>query len=244
MTKRIDVVVGSAERLAADFTRLTSALAADAIRERRRFTLAIPGGSVVERLISFLPEAPIDWSRVDLFWCDERCVPPTDPESNFAAAQRYLLNPIAPPGPRVYRMRGEDEDQVLAARLYATELESTLGTPPRLDLVVLGVGEDGHVCSLFPGHRALNELVDWVVVEPASPKPPPVRLTMTLPMIAAARHVVAAAFGSAKAPVVREALEDAEVSALPIALALRNAAWATVYLDDAAASMLKRDTPI
>jgi 6-phosphogluconolactonase len=83
-------------------------------------------------------------------------------------------------------------------------------------------------------------MADWVVVEPASPKPPPVRLTMTLPVIAVARHVVVAAFGGAKAPVVREGVEDPD-SSLPIALALRGAVKATLYIDDAAAAMLRSD---
>lgn len=237
MTATVDVVIGSAEALASEFAMRTSAMAGEAIRERRRFALAIPGGSVVERMVAALRTAAIDWTLVDLFWCDERCVPPEDPESNFAAAQRHLLGWIGADAPTVHRMRGESEDRVFAARLYASELEATLGTPPILDLIVLGVGEDGHVCSLFPGHRALHEMAEWVVVEPASPKPPPVRLTMTLPVIALARQVVIAAFGSAKAPVVREGLEDPD-SSLPMAMALRGATKATLYLDEVAAAML------
>jgi 6-phosphogluconolactonase len=237
MTGIVDVVNGSAEQLAREFVRRTSALAAVAMRERQCFALAIPGGSVVERLVGALRMAEIDWANVDLFWCDERCVPPGDPESNFFGARRHLLDALGASGPRVHRMRGEDDDHVFAAHRYGTDLEATLGVPPVLDLVLLGVGEDGHVCSLFPGHRALDELVNWVVVETASPKPPPVRLTITLPVIAAARHVAVAAFGSTKAAVVREALDDRE-SSLPVALALRGAARATIYLDDAAAAML------
>ena len=237
MTGIVDVVVGTAGWLAAEFASRTSAMALDAVRDRQRFALAISGGSVTERLVAALRSAAIDWGTVDLFWCDERCVPPSDPESNYAAARRYLLDSLESPGPRIHRMRGEDADRVFAAHCYAAELEATLGTPPVLDLVLLGVGEDGHVCSLFPGHHALHEIVDWVVVETAAPKPPPVRLTITLPVVAAARHVVVAAFGEEKSAVVADALGNPD-SSLPVALALRGAERATIYLDDAAASMI------
>ena len=87
MTGIVDVVVGSAGWLATEFASRTSAISRDAIRERQRVTLAISGGSVTERLVSALRTAEIDWGRADLFWCDERCVPPSDPESNFGAAR-------------------------------------------------------------------------------------------------------------------------------------------------------------
>ncbi|MBV6522605.1 MAG: Glucosamine-6-phosphate deaminase [Gemmatimonadaceae bacterium] len=239
MMGSMTVTVGAEERLAADFTRLVTKLAREAIVERRSFSMAIPGGSVLDRLVSRLVSASIDWSRVDLFWCDERAVPPSDAASNYGSARRLLLDRLASQGalPREHRMRGEVEDAPFAARLAATDLVATLGDPPSLDLMVMGVGEDGHVCSLFPGHRALLELVDRVIVEPASPKAPPVRLTMTLPVIAAARHVILAAFGSSKAAAMRVAIEDIQ-SALPVAMARRLAQRCTIYLDHDAAAML------
>lgn len=233
----VEIVTGPLEHLAARFATLVTSSAAEAIRGRHRFTMAIPGGSVVERLIAPLTGAAIEWEHVDLFWCDERCVPATDPDSNFAAAKRVLLDALGGKGPRVHRLRGEDDDRPMAARRYAAELTGILGAPPSLDLAVLGVGEDGHVCSLFPGHRALHEMAELVVVEPDAPKPPPARLTMTLPMIAAARQVVLAAFGSAKSAVMRDVIEGRE-SGLPAAMALRAARRTTIFLDAAAAGLL------
>ena len=107
-----------------------------------------------------------------------------------------------------------------------------LGLPPRLDIALLGVGTDGHVCSLFPGHALLDEEQQWVGVETAAPKPPTRRLTLTLPTLAAAELIVVAAFGTSKHDAVRSALRDPE-STLPLARALRRARRSLVLLDQA-----------
>jgi 6-phosphogluconolactonase len=122
-----------------------------------------------------------------------------------------------------------------AAEKYAGELIRVLGDPPRIDAMLLGVGDDGHVCSLFPNHPLLDEEHRWVAALSDSPKPPASRLTLTLPALAAARVLVLAAFGEAKASAVRAALWDSD-SSLPMALAIRRAEHALILLDPAAAA--------
>lgn len=120
-----------------------------------------------------------------------------------------------------------------AARAYEAELVRVLGNPPRFDIVLLGVGPDGHVCSLFPGHAALLEVSQRVLPIADSPKPPPRRLTLTLPALADA-DIYIAAFGAAKADVIREALAT-PASPLPVARAARAGRSAVFLLDDEAA---------
>jgi 6-phosphogluconolactonase len=164
-------------------------------------------------------------------------VPPQSADSNFGAFERLLLEPLGAERPRVHRMAGEDPDPERAAREYAATLRFVLGSPPVLDLALLGVGEDGHIASLFPGRAALHATEPQVLVEEASPKPPPLRLTLSLDVLAGAREVIVAAFGTAKAAAMAQVLQDPE-SELPLALLLRRAPRATVMLDEEAASAL------
>jgi 6-phosphogluconolactonase len=128
-------------------------------------------------------------------------------------------------------------DLAAAAALYEAELVRVLGEPPRLDHCLLGMGPDGHVCSLFPGHPLLAEAVRRVAAVEDSLKPPPRRLTLTLPVLHQAAELCVAAFGRAKAAAIAAALED-DSSRLPVALALRGARRAVVMLDREAASGL------
>jgi len=207
--------------------------------ERGRFALAIPGGSVAETFLPSLVDADIAWDRVDLFFCDERCVSPEDPDSNFGAAQRLLLAPLGDDGPSVHRMAGEDPDPERAARDYAATLRFVLGRTPQLDLVLLGLGEDGHVASLFPGRPALDAMDPAVLFELDAPKPPRSRLTLSLDVLASAREVIVAAFGYSKAGAVAYALH-APASASPLARLLARAHAATLMLDEEAASVIVR----
>ena len=196
------------------------------------FSIALPGGSVATSCFPLLAKAELDWPRVHLLWGDERAVPPDHADSNYAVAKRLLIDACSIPIENVHRMPADDTDLDRAARDHE-EVVRAIG----LDLALLGVGPDGHVCSLFPGHALLNEHERWVRAIEDSPKPPSSRLTLTLPALANAREVVVVATGASKAEVVREALED-ETSLLPLALAIRCARAATVILDEAAASML------
>ena len=232
-----DVVVAPPSVLAERWAAHCAAAASEAIRERGRYSLAIPGGSVAARFLPTMVGADIPWEHVDLFFCDERCVPPDNPDSNFGAADRLLLSELGKRGPRVHRMRGEDPEPKIAARDYADALRSVLGSPPVLEMALLGVGEDGHVASLFPGHPAISATDREVLVETSAPKPPARRLTLSLGVLASARAVVIAAFGVAKAAAIREALRSTG-SASPLARLVRSAARVTLMLDEGAASGL------
>ena len=225
---------------------LSQALAACFEAEARRaqaargfFSVALPGGSVGTTFFPRLAEAAVDWSRTEFFWGDERAVPPSDPESNFGLARSLWLEPAGVPAPRIHRMEAEAAEPEAAAEAYADAMVRLLGAPPRLDLALLGVGPDGHVCSIFPGHPLLREEGRYVAFVGDSPKPPPRRLTLTLPVLAAAELIVVAALGPEKAEVVREALKRPE-STLPVALVTRRARRAIFFLDGDAASRLSR----
>jgi 6-phosphogluconolactonase len=203
------------------------------------FSVALPGGSVATTFFPRLSQAAVDWSRIHFFWGDERAVPPSDPESNFGAARSLWLDPAGIRASQIHRMEADAADLDAAARAYADTMMLVLGVPPRLDLVILGVGPDGHVCSLFPGHPLLLEESRSVAVVLDSPKPPPRRLTLTLPVLAAAELVVVAALGRGKAEIVREAAEEPS-SALPVAQVARRARRCLFLLDSEAASRLAR----
>lgn len=226
---RIVVSESPAEALVAHVTGAARA----SISRSAAFTIALPGGSVATSCFPLLAAAAIEWTAVHLFWGDERAVAPDHADSNFGLAKRLLIDQIAVPAENVHRMPADREDLTLTA----AEHEAELRRHP-LDVALLGVGPDGHVCSLFPGHALLQEETRWVAAIEDSPKPPPRRLTLTLPALLAAREIVVVATGAAKAEVVREALEDPQ-STLPLALVLRRAARVTVILDGAAAGPLE-----
>jgi 6-phosphogluconolactonase len=229
-----ELIVDKPEAISATLVRRVEDLAGTALRERGRFALALPGGSAAETFIPALAGAKVDWAGVDLFWGDERAVPPDHPDSNYGLARSLWLKSGGPPAARVHRMPADAPDLEAAARAYEARLVERLGTPPSLDVALLGVGPDGHICSLFPGHALLRETVHFVAPIEDSPKAPPRRLTLTLAALAAARLLVVGAFGAGKAAVMREALDD-EKSNLPLALALRRAPRSLVLLDPAAA---------
>jgi 6-phosphogluconolactonase len=206
------------ERLADEFSRE----AARAIDRRGFFAVAIPGGSVAVGGFPALAALPIDWRRTHFFWVDERAVPPDHPESNFAVAQTHWLGPAHVPAESIHRMPAEGPDLAAAAVTYGEELTRVLGARPRLDFVLLGVGLDGHVASLFPGHAALLEEERLVVPVMDAPKPPARRLSLSMPMLTEAERVLVVAFDGSKADVIQEAVERKD-SWLPVALVLRRA---------------------
>jgi 6-phosphogluconolactonase len=236
------VVVASAERLRTRFVAFALRGAAEALAAHGRFALAVPGGSVVASLLAALPAAPLPWARTDVFWCDERAVPASDVRSNLGASAAGWLGALSTTGVRIHPMLADADTLVADAAHHAARLVAALGTPPVLDLAVLGVGEDGHVASLFPGHPALEVRDRWVLAIDDAPKAPPARLTLTLPVLTAARRLVVAAFGEGKRAVMREALEDAACP-LPVARVLRASAQALVLLDEAAGAGLTTGRP-
>jgi 6-phosphogluconolactonase len=219
-----DLPARAAERIALELTR--------AITARGSASLALAGGTTPKATYEALAGLPLDWSVIDVFFGDERCVPADHPDSNYRMAKAALFDRIAIPSSRVHRMAGELADRDAAARSYEAEL------PERLDVAVLGIGEDAHTASLFPGAAALREesrRVLPVTGPKPPPKPPPERLSLTPPALRAARVCVVLCSGAGKAEPVRRALMDPlDIVATPIQLA-RDGVW---FLDAAAASAL------
>jgi 6-phosphogluconolactonase len=232
-----DVVIDSRQRLADDCARRFGRAAADAIAVRGRFACAVPGGSVAETCFPSFAQVAVDWPHTHVFWGDERAVPPSDSQSNYSLAWRLWLSHVDVPPEQVHRMPAESADLDRAAAAYDLDLRGTIGDPPSLDLILLGVGPDGHVCSLFPGHRALNERTCYAVGVDDAPKPPPRRMTLTLPAIRAARAIVVCAFGNEKAEAVRDAL-GGHAGESPLALATRDHPQVAWLLDAGAAAGL------
>lgn len=200
-----------------------TALAGAAIARRGRFTAALSGGSTPRALYSLLSSAEFcgrtDWPRVHLFFGDERCVPPDHPESNFRMVEETLLEGGRIPASNVHRMAGEKEPAEAAAA-YETELRnffaSAGGRRPRLDLILLGLGEDGHTASLFPGTAALDETERWVTAVYVE-KLQSYRLTLTLPLINAAAQATFLVSGPGKAAVLERILGAPGVDDYPAA---------------------------
>lgn len=233
----LELIVDKPEALVATLARRFQDEARQALAASGRFAVVLTGGSLATTFFPALARAAVDWSHVDFFWGDERAVTPDDPESNFGAARRLWLEPANVPSDRTHRMPADTPDLDAAARAYEADLTAAIGTPARPDLALLGVGPDGHVCSLFPGHAALTETVRAVLAVRDSPKPPAARLTLTLPVLTRAGLVVVAALGDSKAAAVRDALQNAD-SLLPLARVVRGASRILVLLDPAAASRL------
>ncbi len=232
MTPRVvvDDLPGLRGILAKEFQKQAS----EVIARREKFIVALPGGSVASAFFPTLAALAVDWTRIEVFWVDERAVPPDHPDSNFALATKLLLVPARVPGPRTHRMYGELPDLEQAARRATDDLKLIAGDPPFIDFVLAGVGDDGHVASIFSSTGARSPKVDHPVIPVYdAPKPPPRRLTLTLPVLARAGSVVVAAFGASKAAAMRGALHDAN-AVTPVAELLRAAASSLVLLDRAA----------
>ncbi len=232
-----ELVVDTPSRLAHVFADHFATLAREAIAARGQFSCALPGGSVADTFFPVLAGMPLSWQKVDFFWGDERAVGPNDPNSNYGLAKRLLLDPLRADPQRMHRMVAEGGDLDAAARAYEEELVRVLGDPPRIDLVVLGLGPDGHVCSLFPGHPLLRERERRVAAITDSPKPPPRRITFTVRPLAEARAICVAAFGASKAQAIRRAVQEPD-SGSPAAVVVRAALRAALLIDPAAASLL------
>ena len=229
-----EIVVQDPLALADRMSAVVAADARDALASGGRFSVALSGGSLATGFFPSLARQDTDWTRADFFWCDERAVPPEHADSNYAAARTLWLEPARVPVERLHRMPADLPDLEGAAAAYESELARVLGPSPAIDVVLLGVGPDGHVASLFPGHPALEDESRSVLAVFDSPKPPPRRLTLTVPVLARAGRVVVAAAGQAKADVVRESLKNA-ASDLPLARVLRRAGRSLVLLDPEAA---------
>ncbi len=228
---RVEVLSGPEElaRRAAD--EVVTALG-EAIERRSRASWVLAGGSTPRRLYELLAARPraLDWRRVHLFWGDERCVEPSSPASNFGLARDTLLARLPFAGERVHRLRGE-LTPAEAARRYSREVEAALARDP-FDLVLLGLGADGHVASLFPGAKPpLGEVV--AVVE--SPVEPRLRVTLTTASLSRSRRLLYLVGGRDKAAAVARALDPSRRGEL-VSDRVRPSAGDTVWLLDRGAA--------
>lgn len=189
--------------------------AMQAIQARGSFHVVLSGGSTPRLMYGVLASPPfleqVAWDRVHFFWGDERPVPPEDSESNFHSANRALLRHLDLAADQIHRMRGEETDLDHAARGYQNEVARVFntdpgGAPPSFDLIFLGMGGDGHTASLFPHTKALGESARWVVANEV-PQLATRRLTMTEPILNAARRIAFLVSGADKAETLRKVME-------------------------------------
>jgi 6-phosphogluconolactonase len=184
----------------------------EAVRERGVCHVALSGGSTPKALFDVLAahgRAWLPWDKVVLWWGDERTVPPDHKDSNYGMAKQHLLDPLGIA--RAHRMEGE-RDPGAAARDYERAMTAELGSPPVLDYNLMGMGKDGHTASLFPGSPGLGESKRFVIANPVdSPLAggKTTRITITWPVIAAARHTRVLVAGADKADTLAGVLEDA-----------------------------------
>jgi 6-phosphogluconolactonase len=230
-------VVRDGDALAATFVARLAA----AVEGKDGFAIALTGGGSAKTLYPKVAEAKLALGACRFFFGDERAVPKDHADSNYALARKVLLAPLEIADARVFRMEGENEDVEAAARDYEVRLREALGGAVELDLVHLGMGPDGHVCSLFPDHELLDETEALVSSLRDAPKPPKRRITLTMPALYRAREVWITVTGAEKADAVCKAIED-EFSTLPVAQVARRVARVVWFLDSDAAGKLARNS--
>ena len=216
--------------------------ATEAVTQRGRFTIALSGGSTPKSLFNLLAtnaRTVLPWDRMFFFWGDERHVPPTDPDSNYKMAEETMLSKIPVAAGNVFRIPAENPDAAAAAEAYEKTLQKFFaiqtGQFPRFDLILLGMGPDGHTASLFPGSAGLQEksrlvIANWVEKFKTH------RLTFTLPVLNAAACVTFLVSGTDKAPALHQVLEgDAPGEQYPAKL-IRPVDGKLIWLIDRAAA--------
>lgn len=245
------VVLPSADALAADVAARTVAALADAQRLRSRAALALTAGSIMEQIWTAMAAdgAAVDWSRVDVFWGDERFVPADSPDRNDTPAEKLLFGAAPFSAARRFSMPASDgeygEDLDAAAAGYAATLRDARrpddhGEVPNFDVVLLGVGPDGHCCSLFPDHPSASDLSGPVIAVRDSPKPPPLRLSLSFDGLNAADEIWVVVSGAGKADAVAAALGGAERTHVPSAGARGRRRTVWLLDEDAAAGLAHR----
>jgi 6-phosphogluconolactonase len=241
----VDDPAALAVEAAAEFSRR----AREAIAARGRFAVALSGGATPRALYARLArehaegEGSLAWDRIHLFWSDERHVPPSHPDSNYRAALEQLISKVPIPGANIHRIQGESADAAVAALDYERELLAFFGATggpwPRFDLVLLGMGTDGHTGSLFPGSRALDERSRLVTAPWVAPLAT-WRITFTPALLNAAACILFLVTGAEKAAMVRTVLEgEPAPDRYPAQLAVPREGELIWLLDRAAASLLR-----
>lgn len=211
------------------------------LQSNKQATLAISGGSTPKLMLDAMAAAPFDWSRVDIFWVDERCVPPDDPQSNYRLANEHLLERIDVPQRNIHRIRGEQNPEDAAAA-YVAEIRSFFGcgagSLPSFDIIHRGIGDDAHTASLFPGEPLIADrkgIAAHVYVEKLHMD----RVTLLPGVLIAAKKTVVLAAGEDKAePILNVLRGDEDPFRFPCQIATRGADNAFWFVDQAAASKL------
>lgn len=219
----------------------------EAVALRGRARIAISGGSTPKAAFELLADpaqgwrARMPWNKLDLFWVDERCVPPDDAESNYRMTREAMLDRVPLRSSQIHRMEGELDPEAAAAR-YESDLRNTFrlegAESPRFDLVALGMGDDGHTASLFPHTEAINEMSRLVTANHV-PQKNTWRITLTWPVINDARSVFFLIGGAAKAQILHEVFTGPkDPERLPSQLIWPSSGILTLILDKAAAALL------
>jgi 6-phosphogluconolactonase len=233
------------DTLSQEAARYVVRVASESITTHGRFTLVLAGGSTPKKLYGLLASEPyrdqIDWALTEIFWSDERCVPPASEDSNYHLAQEVLLSKVPISVAQIHRMPADADNRDQASLAYTQEIQRVFGTNgiPSFDLIQLGMGPEGHTASLFPHQASLHEQTR-LIMPVTVPKPPPPRLTFTPPLLNAAMHVLFLVTGQDKADALQAVLEGEynpdEYPAQIIRPTQGEVAW---MLDPAAASKLR-----
>lgn len=251
-SKRNLLIFDAEEDLAVSLAKYTADLSAKFAAERGAFTVVLSGGSLIYALRK-LAEAPyletVDWSKWHVFWVDERVVPKDHEDSNYKLALDGLLSKVPIPTGQVYAINdalsaegaAEDYETILKQLVKNGVLAMSKTTGfPRFDVQLLGMGPDGHIASLFPGHPLVKENKKWVTHILDSPKPPPQRITFTFPVINSSAYVAMVVTGAGKAGAVQKAISDKKTSdLLPVEMAVLEDGEFTWFTDKEAVSMLQ-----
>ncbi|XP_068634904.1 probable 6-phosphogluconolactonase 4, chloroplastic [Aristolochia californica] len=244
------LVFDSEEGLSVSLAEYTAQLSEKFTRERGAFTVVLSGGSLIESLRK-LVESPylesIEWSKWHVFWVDERVVPKDHEDSNYKLAYDGFLSKVPILPGHVYAINdalsaegaADDYETCLKQLVKTSVIDSSATGWPKFDLMLLGMGPDGHVASLFPGHPLIHEKERWVTFIKDSPKPPPERITFTFPVINASANIALVITGEGKAAPVSKALGSDQTSiSLPIQMVSTEDGETTWFTDKAAASKL------
>jgi 6-phosphogluconolactonase len=243
--KRTLAIAQDAESTCKKGAQIICESAAEAIESGGRFTFVLAGGSTPKKLYEMLASPyfrnRVPWSKTQVFWGDERCVPPDHADSNFKMANDALISKVPIPANNIHRIPAEMESPREAAKAYEQSIKSFFGTSTfHFDLVLLGMGEDGHTASLFPGTAALSERMHAVAanyVERLSSN----RITLTLPALNSATRVMFLCVGQSKAAIVREIFRDDRPADRYPAQLVQPQMELTWLLDESAASKLPND---
>ncbi len=245
-------VASSAAAVAQAAAKLFAGAASAAVTARGRARIAISGGSTPKAMFALLADpsqsflGQVPWDSLDLFWVDERCVPPDHAESNFRMTSEAMLSKVPLPAAQVHRMEGELDPEIAASR-YESELRNAFklegAETPTFDLILLGMGDDGHTASLFPHTAALDEMSRLVVANHV-PQKDTWRITLTWPVINQGREVAFLIEGAAKTQVLHDVLVGSYDPETKPSQLIRPAGGKLLFLlDNAAAAMLPAVNP-